>query len=66
MIISFCSCKIVNNLYAGCPKKTVVKSEGGSRWLEMTNATNTKTVDAAVIHHLSPEYITRRRREKMQ
>ena len=60
---TFCSCKIVNNLYAGCPEKTVGRSEGGSRWLEMKNITNIETADAAVVNHLSAEYITKKRRE---
>ena len=45
---------------------TVAKSEGGSRWLEMKNITNIETADAAVVNHLSAEYITRKRREKIQ
>ena len=61
----------IKYLYAGIHKKTVAKSEAGSRWLEMfqqhvMNASNINTEDAAAINHLSAGYIPRKKREKKQ
>jgi hypothetical protein len=51
--------------------KYLGRSGEGSRWLEMfpqhvQTASNINTADAAVITHLSAEYMPRRRRGKMQ
>ena len=56
----------IKYLYAGIHKKTVGRSEAGSRWLEIPNVSNINTGDAAAVNHLSAGYIPWKRREKMQ